>query len=131
MFCSVAFAQSVADLVLESVVTPDYETYLWDQEALCNVILETPVADSVTMNAYAKRAVIHMALIHVDSRNFVDDVEVTADSLDKNAQRLDDFFMTYFDRAKLSGNTNIPLISEVIKNLITFSIFPLLPQTFI
>ncbi len=97
MFCSVAFAQPVADLVLESVVTPDYETYLWDQEALCNVILETPVADSVTMNAYAKRAVIHMALIHVDSRNFVDDVEVTADSLDKNAQRLDDFFMTYFD----------------------------------
>jgi hypothetical protein len=90
-------AQPATDLVLESVVTPVYETYLWDQEAQCNLILETPAADSATMNAYAKRAVIHMALIHVDSRNFVDDVEATSDSLDGNAQRLDDFFMTYLD----------------------------------
>lgn len=97
LFSSMVIGQPAADLVLESIVTSDYEAYLWDQAAQCDLILETPAADSATMNAYAKRAIIHMALIHVDSRNFVDDAESTIDSLARNGQRLDDFFIEYFE----------------------------------
>ena len=47
LFCSIAIGQPAADIVLESIVTPEYETYLWDQAAQCDLILETPAADSV------------------------------------------------------------------------------------
>lgn len=118
LFCSIVIGQPAADLVLESIVTPDYEDYLWNQAAQCDLILETPAADSVTMNAYAKRAIIHMALIHVDSRNFVDDVESTVDSLDGNSQRLDDFFAEYFEPI------NYDHVDSMLVNLIELFLEP-------
>jgi hypothetical protein len=90
------FSQA-ADLVLQSNVTQAYEDTLRQQEEECNLILLTPSADTLTMKAYAKRAVIHIALIHVDNWNFRNSGQEVCDSLDFTNNRFEDWLDQYIE----------------------------------
>lgn len=112
---SQVFSQA-ADLVLQSNVTQAYEDTLRQQEAECSLLLQTPSADTLTMKAYAKRAIIHIALIHVDNWNFRNSGQEVGDSLDFTNNRFEDWLNQYIDTINFD---NVDSMLVDLKDLFT------------